>query len=151
MTVRWEPYLDIEFQPVTAGDLAQLEQEWGVKLPEEYKSLVSAYQGMTPTPCVFNVGKSGTSVFNVLLTLKRHEGREGYSVKRIYEVLKPHIPEGIFPFAETPGGESICFDYRNGASEPKIVLVTVEMFIYPIVDSLTDLLNRLHDGSAAGR
>jgi hypothetical protein len=145
MAVHWEPYLNIELQPVTPGDLAQLEQEWGVKLPEEYKTLVTAYQGMAPLPDVFNVGKRSTNVFNVLLTIKRHEGREGYSVKRIYEVLKPHIPKGIFPFAETPGGESICFDYRNGSLEPKIVLVTVEAFIYPIADSLTDLLNQLHE------
>lgn len=145
MAVHWEPYLDIELQPVTPADLAQLEDEWGVKLPEEYKALVAAYQGMAPMPDVFDVGNRSTSVFNVLLTIKRHEGREGYSVSRIYEVLKPHVPEGIFPFAETPGGESICFDYRDNPPQPKVVLVTVEMFIYPIADSLTDLLNKLHD------
>jgi hypothetical protein len=72
MAVRWEPYLNIELQPVTPDDLAQLEQEWGVKLPEEYKTLVTAYQGMAPMPDVFNVGKRSTNVFNVLLTIKRH-------------------------------------------------------------------------------
>ena len=151
MTVRWEPYLDIELQPVTPGDLAQLEQEWGVKLPEEYKSLVTAYQGMAPTPDVFNVGNRSTNILNVLLTIQRHEEREGYSVRRVYEVLKPHLPAGIFPFAKTPTGEFICFDYRARPQRPQIVFVTVEMFIYPIADSLTDLLNRLHDGSTAGQ
>jgi hypothetical protein len=68
-----------------------------------------------------------------------------YSLKRIYEVLKPHIPKGILPFAETPGGESICFDYRSDPTQPKVVLVTVEAFIYPIAESLTDLLNKLHE------
>ncbi|HVG63290.1 MAG TPA: SMI1/KNR4 family protein [Hyalangium sp.] len=144
MPVHWEPYLNIELQPVNPDDLAQLEQEWGVKLPETYKALVTAYQGMTPEPCVMNVGR-GTSVFNVLLTIKSHPEQEGYSVRRIHEVLKPYVPAGIFPFGETPGGESICFDYRNGSLEPKIVLVTVEAFIYPIADSLTDLLNQLHE------
>jgi hypothetical protein len=143
MAVSWKPYLRIDLQPVTSHDLALLEQDWGVKLPEDYKTLVTAYQGMTPEPCVFNVGR-GTSVFNVLLTIKKHIGREGYSAQRIHEVLKPHVPKGIFPFAETPGGESICFDYRTGSTQPKIVLVTVETFIYPIANSLTDLLNKLH-------
>jgi hypothetical protein len=144
MAVLWKPYLRGELQPVTAQDLDLLEQQWGVKLPETYKALVTAYQGMTPEPCVMNVGR-GTSVFNVLLTMKSHPGQEGYSVRRIHEVLKPHVPAGIFPFAETPGGESICFDYRSAPAEPKVVLVTVETFIYPIADSLTDLLNQLHD------
>ena len=144
MAVLWKPYLRGNLQPVTAQDLDLLEQQWGVKLPEDYKDLVTAYQGMTPEPCVLNVGR-GTSVFNVLLTIKSHPEQEGYSVRRIHEVLKPYVPAGIFPFAETPGGESICFDYRNGSSEPKIVLVTVEASIYPIANSLTDLLNNLHD------
>ncbi len=145
MAVHWEPHLNIELDPVTPDDLAQLEQDWGVKLPEEYKVLVTAYQSMAPIPDVFNVGPRSTNVFNVLLTIKPHEGHEGYSVRRIHEVLKPHIPKGIFPFAETPGGESICFDYRANPVQPKIVLVTVETFIYPIADSLTDFLDKLHD------
>ncbi|MBN1206992.1 MAG: SMI1/KNR4 family protein [Myxococcaceae bacterium] len=144
MTVRWEPYLGITLQPVTPRDLSQLEEEWGVSLPEDYKSLVTAHQGMTPEPCVFDVGK-GASVFNVLLTIKPQEGREVYSVRRIHEVLKPLVPEGIFPFAETPGGESICFDYRTRPKDPPIVLVTVETFIYPIADTFKAFMDKLHD------
>lgn len=144
MTVQWMPYLNIDPQPVTHQELEQLEQEWGIRLPAEYKALVTSYQGMTPEPSVFDVGR-GTSVFNVLLTIRQYENREGYSVRRIHEVLEPHLPKGIFPFAETPGGESICFDYRSGSAQPKVVLVTVETFIYPLADSLTDFLNKLHD------
>jgi hypothetical protein len=59
--------------------------------------------------------------------------------------LKPHVPNGIFPFAETSGGESICFDYRANPTQPRIVLVTVETFIYPLAESLTEFLNKLHD------
>jgi hypothetical protein len=73
MTVRWKSYLRIDLQPVTPQDLAQLEREWVVRLPEEYKALVISYQGMTPEPCVFDVGR-GASVFNVLLTIRMYEG-----------------------------------------------------------------------------
>ncbi len=144
MTVRWEPYLNIALQPVTLSDLAQLENDWGVELPEEYKSLVASYQGMTPEPAVFDVGK-GTSVFNVLLTLKSYKGREAYSVGRIYEVLKPLVPAGLFPFATTAGGEFICFDYRANSRQPQIAFITVETFIYSVADSLKDFLDQLHD------
>lgn len=144
MTVRWEPYLRVDLQPVIHSDLTQLEYEWSVRLPEEYKALVSAYQGMAPEPAVFDVGR-GNNVFNVLLTIKSHEGRESYSVGRAHEVLKPLVPVGVLPFALTSGGEFICFDYRTHPSQPQIVLVTVETFIYPVGDSLTDFLSRLHD------
>jgi hypothetical protein len=129
---------------VSTRDLTQLEHEWGVRLPEEYKALVSAYQGMSPEPAVFDVGR-GNNVFTVLLTIKEHEGRESYSVTSAYEVLKPLVPEGIFPFASTAGGEFLCFDYRNCSEQPQIVFITVETFIYPVADSLTSLLEQLHD------
>ena len=87
MTVHWGPYLGIPLQPVAPQELEQIERNWGVTLPEEYKALVFAYQGMAPEPAVFDVGR-GTNVFNVLLTVKSHEGRETYSVARAYEVLK---------------------------------------------------------------
>jgi hypothetical protein len=115
-----------------------------VRLPDEYKTLVSAYQGMTPEPSVFDVGK-GTNVFSVLLTIKIHEGRESYSVERAYEVLKPHLPAGLFPFATTSGGEFICFDYRTNSKQPGIAFITVETFIYPIANNLTSFLRQLHE------
>ena len=142
--ISWETHLDIELQPVTPHDLVQLEEAWGITLPAEYKELVTAYQGMAPMPDIFDVGKSD-NVFNVLLTVNRHEGHASYSVKRAYEVLKPLVPKGIFPFAKTPGGEFICFDYRNHPLPPKIVLVTVQASIHPIADNLTAFLNSLHD------
>jgi cell wall assembly regulator SMI1 len=144
MTVHWGPYLGIPLQPVTPQELEQIERNWGVTLPEEYKALVFAYQGMAPEPAVFDVGR-GTNVFNVLLTVKSHEGRETYSVARAYEVLKPLVPAGIFPFATTPGAEFICFDYRARSKNPQIVFVTVEAFIYPVANNLTDFLSSLHD------
>ncbi len=54
-------------------------------------------------------------------------------------------PREIFPFAGTPTGEHICFDYRARPSSPQIVFVTVEAFIYPVAESLTDFLNKLHN------
>ncbi|HVG63291.1 MAG TPA: SMI1/KNR4 family protein, partial [Hyalangium sp.] len=139
------PYLSTMLHPVTPDELAQLEQAWGVILPEDYKALVTAYQGMAPVPDVFDVGQRSANVFNVLLTIKPLEGRESYSALWVYDLLKPHLPAGIFPFAKTPTGEFICFDYRARPQHPLIVFVTVEMFIHPIADSLTDLLQKLHD------
>lgn len=145
MTLQWKPYVWDDLHPASAQELAQLEQRLGVSLPESYKEVVARYQGMTPEPAVFNVGR-GTSVFNVLLTVVEDAKRRVYSVMRSYEIVKPYVPEGIYPFASTPGGEYLCFDYRGSPSQPKVVYVTVEMFVYPVANSFTELLAGLHDG-----
>lgn len=145
MLVRWVNYLWDEPHPAISQDFEQLESHWGIRLPEDYKSIAATYQGMSPEPGVFNVGK-GASVFNVLLTVVEDSERPVYSVMSAYEVVQPHVPEGIYPFAETPGGEYLCFDYRGSPDQPKVVLVTVEMFIYPVANSFTEFLANLHDG-----
>jgi SMI1/KNR4 family protein SUKH-1 len=81
MPIRWVNYLWDEPHPASSQDFEQLESHWGVRLPEDYKSIAATYQGTSPEPGVFNVG-----------------------------------------------------------------LVTVEMFIYPVANSFTELLANLHDG-----
>lgn len=145
MTLQWKPYVWDDIRSATVQELAQLEQKLGVSLPETYKEVVARHQGMTPEPAVFNVGR-GTSVFNVLLTVVEDAKRRVYSVMSAYEVVKPYVPEGLYPFASTPGGEYLCFDYRASPDQPKVVLVTVEMFIYPVANSFTEFMANLHDG-----
>ncbi|AKJ02779.1 Hypothetical protein AA314_04405 [Archangium gephyra] len=59
--------------------------------------------------------------------------------------MKPHTPLGVYPFALTGSGEYICFDYRDTPSQPGIVLITVEMDIYPVANSFSEFLEKLHD------
>ncbi|AKJ02781.1 Hypothetical protein AA314_04407 [Archangium gephyra] len=119
----------------------------GIAFPKAYKEVATQYQGMTPHPAVFNVGR-GTNVVNVLLTIIEDPQWRTYSVMRAYDAVKPHVPNGVYPFASTPGGEYLCFDYRGTPEQPKVTLVTVEMFIYPVADSFNDFMARLYDGDA---
>lgn len=144
-TLKWIPYLWDEPHPVPSGELKQLEHQLGIAFPKAYKEVASQYQGMTPHPAVFNVGR-GTNAVNVLLTIIEDTQWRTYSIMRAYEAVKPHVPSGVYPFASTPGGEYLCFDYRESSEQPKVTLVTVEMFIYPVADSFTDFMARLHDG-----
>ncbi|MDY7226934.1 SMI1/KNR4 family protein [Hyalangium rubrum] len=141
----WRPYVWGEPRAAKPHEIEALEREWGVTLPKEYKELVSEYQGMTPQPNVFSVGATSESAINELLTVTRDEGREGYLALGVYQALKPHVPKGIYPFASTPGGESVCFDYREGSLPPRIVLVSVECDLYPLAESFSDFLAGLHD------
>ncbi|WP_414639335.1 SMI1/KNR4 family protein [Archangium sp.] len=80
-----------------------------------------------------------------VLTLARDERWDEYSVSGAYESLSQYVPPGIYPFGLTSGGESLCFDYREFPSQPRIALVTVEGDIHSIASSFADFMARLHD------
>jgi hypothetical protein len=142
--IRWKPYVWDTPRPATPYEASLLEQQWGVKLPEEYKRLISTNQGMTPHPCIFDAGKL-KDVMSVLLTIITDPDKKAYAIRDSYSILKPHIPSGIYPFAMTPGSEHLCFDYRASPEEPKIVLVTVDMNVHPVADSFNEFMAKLHD------
>ena len=144
MSIHWEPYIK-GVRPAHPTDVEQLEKDWCVRLPEEYKHIAPRYHGMNPSPNVFDIG-AGANVLTCLLTLTPTPGREVYAVARRYNLIKPYVPAGIFPFGITPGGENICFDYRDApAGQPRVVLVTVEMEIYLISNSFREFLAGLHE------
>jgi hypothetical protein len=144
MPVRWEPYVWDAQHPANPHELERLEQQWGVRLPSDYRRLVLAYQGMSPEPSAFNVG-SGSDVFCVLLTVSINEERDEYSLRHAYGVLAPHVPVGIFPFALTSGGEFLCFDYRGSPEHPAIVLVSMDMLVHPVAGDFSGFMARLYD------
>lgn len=141
--IQWEPYLWDEPRPMEPHELEQLEHQWSVRLPADYKELVARYQGMAPEPSVFEVGR-GDDAICVLLTINTGEEKESYSVHTAESLLRAHLPAGIHPFAKTIGSEYLCFDYRNAPDCPRVVLVTVEMTVHPIADSFSEFLGKLH-------
>ncbi|HYO52634.1 SMI1/KNR4 family protein [Archangium sp.] len=144
MSVSWKPYVRPSPSGVEPLALELLESQWGVTLPDAYKHVVSKYQGMTPSPSSFDMGK-GQNTFSVLLTLTRDDRWDEYSVSSAYESLSRYMPPGIYPFGLTSGGESLCFDYRESPSQPRVALVTVEGDIHPIAGSFADFMARLHN------
>jgi cell wall assembly regulator SMI1 len=125
-----------------------LERELGIQLPEDYKKIAMAHQGMAPVPEVVDVG-SGNTVVCELLTITNDPEFSAYSMARVYGHLKSYLPAGIYPFASTGAGDFICFDYRNSAVAPKVVFYFTEeagqSAFHPIADSFTEFLARLHD------
>ena|SRR5687768_7621355 len=144
MRVTWKPYAQRIPPEEDRHSIEELERRWGVSLPEDYKRIVSKHQGMTPQPSSFNIGK-GDNVFCVLLAVTHDERWAAYSVLSEYKNLRNYMPPGIYPFGMTSGGEPLCFDYRQGAQEPPVVLVTVEGDIHRIADSFADFLDELHE------
>ena len=148
MPITWKPHIR-EGLALDPSEVDRLEQSWRVKLPADYKEAILKYQGMRPKPCVFRVGQ-GEDVLSVLMTLDSSKGRNAFSVHRMYELLKPHVPEGIYPFGKTAGGQHVCFDYRSSPEVPKVVLVTVEAEVHPVSDTFKEFLEGLYDPDATG-
>lgn len=144
MIVSWEPYVWEASHPADPYELELLERQWGVRLPSDYRCLVVEYQGMSPEPSAFNVS-AVRDVFCVLLTVSFNEERDEYSLRHVYDIIAPHVPAGIFPFALTSGGEFLCFDYRASPEHPAVVLVSVEMLVQPVADSFSDFMASLHE------
>lgn len=148
MTVQWLPRIWKTVQPATTQEVEALENEWGVKLPEDYKRVAMIYQGMAPEPCVVDT-LQGNSVMSELLTLSVREEFRAYSMSDTHELIQAYVPAGIYPFATTATGDFLCFDYRGSASSPRVVFYFAEMSgeeaIHPVANDFSDLLSRLHD------
>lgn len=39
----------------------------------------------------------------------------------MFEAVVDRLPSNVIPFAETPGGDLICFDYSNDDTNPIVV------------------------------
>ncbi|HSP79832.1 MAG TPA: SMI1/KNR4 family protein [Myxococcaceae bacterium] len=145
MSVRWKKYLWDEPRPATPRDIARIEQAWGVALPEAYKQVIATHQGMVPVPSTFRVGSVSDSMGPLLTLGPDPRWGSAYCALDIHEQFKSFLPEGVYPFATTPGGEYLCFDYRDAAGEPRIVFMTVEARLLPVADDFARLLQTLYD------
>jgi hypothetical protein len=148
MSVRWKKYLWQEPLVATSRDIARLEQAWGVVLPEGYKQVIATHQGMVPTPSTFRVDRGSDSVGPLLTISSDPQWGSTYSALSIHEQFKSFLPEGVYPFAATPGGEYLCFDYRDATGEPRIVLMTVEASLLPVAADFIHFLRGLYDSEA---
>jgi len=117
-------------------------------LPETYKQVIETHQGMVPIPSTFRVGRGSDSVGPFLTLSPDLQWGSTYSALGIHEQFKSFLPEGVYPFAITPGGEYLCFDYRDTTGEPRIVFMTVEADLLPVAEDFTHFLRSLYDSEA---
>ncbi|AJS61117.1 SMI1/KNR4 family protein [Paenibacillus sp. IHBB 10380] len=111
--VEWE----LAFGKITKNQVTEVENEFNVKLPQEYVKIVMEFDGATVNPNVFDV-QGIVKVFGGLLSFTYEV--EGENIVEVYKEIKDRVPSKVFPFASDPAGNYICFDYRN-AEQPKIV------------------------------
>ena len=89
-------------KPITRNQVAQVEAAWAIQFPEDNIECVLENSGRSPDPDVFDLGDSA-EVF--------HPESPTFILNN-FEWIQDRLVAGVYPFADDPFGNMICFDYR---------------------------------------
>lgn len=131
-------------------EISEVEDLLGIKFPDDYKECVKKYHGGCPKPEAFDFKKRKEAVFSRLLTFDPDD--TDYYIPNNLDWIKDRLVNNIYPFAEDPFGNFICFDYREESTQsPKVVFwdhevafQSPEEAISYICDSFTELIYKLY-------
>src|SRR5258708_28814386 len=109
------------------------------------------YNGGSPTPACFDIPGRGGSVVNRLLS---YEDDYPGNIRNVGAGARAALPQGVYPFANDPAGNYLCFDYRTCMEgEPVIVFCDHEALdednpdasLSYVCQSFSVLMNSLYD------
>ncbi|CAM4489702.1 hypothetical protein FHS16_005150 [Paenibacillus endophyticus] len=128
--------------------VSHVESELDISFPTDYVDCVMQNNGGQPVPDTFNFQERTGAVFNSLIHLNIGESR---NIVDVYNNLKLRLPKKIYPFADDPFGNYLCFDYREGKA-PVIVFwdhekasIHEESSISFVSSSFNELLDNLYE------
>jgi len=105
--------------PIESDVVRSVERQWGIQFPQEYVECVQEFHGGRPSLECFDFPRRKEAVLNHLLGFV--DGAD-LTITQVYDSVKDRLPDGVFPFADDPFGNLICFDYRNATtSSPSVV------------------------------
>ncbi len=113
LDLEWE-YPDAE---VSNEEVKNIGDRLGFYLPEDYIKCVSLYGGSNVYPDVFNLGET-KKVFGNLFSFDKSSGE---NIEKMYDIYKLTLPKELFPIADDPSGNLICFDYKHDENNPIVV------------------------------
>jgi cell wall assembly regulator SMI1 len=146
MSVIWMNYELPEPRPATTAEIRAAEAVLGVRLPADFVAVASEHQGRTPSPSVFRLEDGTESILNNLLHFEASSPTS--SIVRAWDDLQDILPAGVVPFAADPGGNYLCFDYRESDEQPPVVFWVHDDPSAPtqrVAASFTQLLALLYD------
>ena len=137
-------------EDLSDSDIKAVEEELGVKFPNDYIECIKKYHGGAPEKDCFTFdsvkyGEMG-SCLGVLLRLDQ---KKEENILDTMKNLNDQLPKKIIPFGDDGGGDFMCFDYRDIKEEqsPKVVywhheLNTEESISY-LAQSFTEFIKML--------
>ena len=97
---------------VSEAEVAQVESELGVKLPEQYRRFLLQYNGGSPQPPAFRYGTgpyadSQVQSFNCILP------GDYTDLRKQAQVFKGRVPDTLLPIGADPFGNVIAIGVRS--------------------------------------
>jgi SMI1 / KNR4 family (SUKH-1) len=146
MAVTWSDFV-LRNPPVAADDAVRsVEAALGARFPSDFLAVARCNQGRTPTPCCYRLPDGTRSVFNHLLHFEESPPASNYV--EAWRDLRDLLPERVIPFAPDPGGNYLCFDFRESETDPRVVFWAhdiVDAPLQPVAESFSELLDTLSD------
>lgn len=127
------PVVGDRFSPMTEGEIAAVEKQLGVRLPEAYRKFLATYgassfKGASPdnpwivfrslTPLPPNISKTGKGLFDAFYGGEKDE-RDPYSLWVRTRFFAGRMPDSIIPIGDDGGAGQICLGIR-GAEARKV-------------------------------
>lgn len=100
-------------QPVTTGDLTEVEREFDFLFPADFKGHYRNRNGGRPKNNLFKKDDT-VFVFNEFLPIKY--GKSNCLFEDVFRDLKIEqevLPKHLIPFGDDPGGDYYCFSVRE--------------------------------------
>ena len=106
-------------EPVSEQDITSIESLLNIKFPGDYVECAKNNHGGNPIPKIYDFGGHQEAVFSSLLSLNP---KENNYILDVYDNVKDRLLSGIYPFADDPFENLICFDYRNSDGQSTVVI-----------------------------
>lgn len=100
------------------NSVKNVEEVFGVKFPLDYRNIVLQHNASSPSPNTLDTIRQTGKAFGELLNFNLDSEE---NIISIYEEMKNKIPENVYPIAMDPGGNFLCYDYREDYDNPKVV------------------------------
>ncbi|MFB6468425.1 SMI1/KNR4 family protein [Cytobacillus sp. Hz8] len=111
--LEWE-YADSK---VSEDEIKEIGLQFGFHLPTDYIDCVKINGGASVFPEEFNVGEK-ERCFGTLFSFNEDSSE---NIVKNYEIYIDTLPKYVFPIADDPAGNLICFDYKNHENNPIVV------------------------------
>jgi hypothetical protein len=102
---------------ISQNDIEKVEFELEVQFPYTFRELILENNYSQPSLYLFNTKKSTGNVIGRLLGFKESDKRY---ILDVINTLSDALQANLIPFALDPGGNYICFDYRE-SKMPSII------------------------------
>lgn len=101
-----------------SNSIEKVENAFGVKFPSDYTNIVLENNAATPSPNTIDTSRQIGKAFGELLNFNLDVNE---NILSLYEQLKNKIPEKVFPITMDPGGNFLCYDFRDDEANPKVL------------------------------